>query len=155
VILYRLVKSRYSHDTSGKGAEPCGGRWNSIGVPMLYACQSRALAMAEVAIHLPLGILPNDFVMITLQVPDEGGTLVLPQAKLPDGWFHYPPIYSTQKIGDEFIRKADCLVLQVPSAVVQDDFIALINPYHPLFQQLKIIDQQPFIFNRRLFQYHL
>ncbi|GAA4806128.1 RES family NAD+ phosphorylase [Olivibacter ginsenosidimutans] len=155
MILYRLVKSRYSRDIARKGAELCGGRWNSVGVPMLYTCPSRALAMAEVAVHLPLGILPKDFVMVTLYVPDEGGMKVLPQIDLPNGWFHYPPIYSTQRIGDAFIRKSDYLVLQVPSAVVHDDFVALINPHHPLFPQVKMLEQRPFVFDRRLFQHHL
>ena len=153
MIVYRLVKECYSRDISGKGAELCGGRWNSIGVPMLYACQSRALAMAEVAVHIPLGILPDDYVLLTLYVPDEGGMKAFPFSKLPAGWYHYPPLGSTQRIGDKFIKEAAYLVLQVPSAVVREDFIALINPYHAAFHHIKIIDSSPFVFDKRLFQH--
>lgn len=153
MIVYRLVKARYSHDISGKGAELCGGRWNSVGMPMLYACQSRALAMAEVAVHIPLGILPDDYVLLTLYVPDEGGMKTFPFSKLPTGWYHYPPMSITQRIGDKFIKETEYLVLQVPSAVVREDFIALINPYHAAFHAIKILDSSPFVFDKRLFQH--
>ena len=152
MIVYRLVKSRYSDDLSGKGAENCGGRWNSLGVPVLYACQSRALAMAEVAVHVPLGILPQDYILLTLYLPDEGGSITLPVSKFPPDWNHYPPISSTQRIGDAFIKEAKYLAMQVPSAVVQEDFITLINPYHSSFHQIKVLNKSPFIFDRRLFQ---
>lgn len=153
MIVYRLVKARYSHDISGKGAELCGGRWNSIGTPMLYTCQSRALAMTEVAVHIPLGILPDDYVLLTLYVPDEAGMKVFPPSKLPSAWYHYPPMSTTQRIGDEFIKEAAYLVLQVPSAVVREDFIVLINPNHAAFHDIKILESNPFIFDKRLFQH--
>jgi len=52
MITFRLCKSIYSHDLLGKGAEQCGGRWNSKGTPMLYTCESRALCTTEIAVHI-------------------------------------------------------------------------------------------------------
>lgn len=52
MIVFRLSSSRYAEDLSGKGAELYGGRWNSIGTPVVYTASSRALAMAEAAVHL-------------------------------------------------------------------------------------------------------
>ena len=43
MIVYRLSKSKYSADLTGKGAEKAGGRWNSKGVAMVYTSTSRAL----------------------------------------------------------------------------------------------------------------
>ena len=59
MIVYRLSKSKYSADLSGKGAEKAGGRWNSKGVAMVYTSASRALCTAEVAVHVPLGIVTD------------------------------------------------------------------------------------------------
>ena len=54
MIVYRITKSPYRKDLSGMGAKLYGGRWNSKGIPLIYCSESRALAYAEVAIHLPL-----------------------------------------------------------------------------------------------------
>ncbi|RYX85780.1 RES domain-containing protein, partial [bacterium] len=63
--LFRLTKFKCSRDLSGKGAEIAGGRWNSKGTAMLYTAQSIALATTEIAVHVPLGILPKGYVAIT------------------------------------------------------------------------------------------
>jgi RES domain-containing protein len=66
--VYRLSKAIHANDLSGKGAEKNGGRWNSHGLPMIYTSQSRALCIAEVAVHLPMGILPEDYRLITIDI---------------------------------------------------------------------------------------
>lgn len=68
--VYRLARQKYVDDLSGTGAALFGYRWNSKGVKMVYTAQSRALAMAEVAVHLSLISLPEDYMMITLELPD-------------------------------------------------------------------------------------
>jgi len=40
--------------------------------------------------------------------------------------------------------------LKVPSAVVQDEFDFILNPRHELFHRIKIIDSEPFDFDKRL-----
>ncbi len=76
MIVYRLSKSKYSADLSGKGAEKAGGRWNSKGVAMVYTSASRALCTAEVSVHVPLGIVPVDYELVSIEIPDDSVTEV-------------------------------------------------------------------------------
>jgi len=151
MIVYRLAKAKFSHELSGKGAEKSGGRWNSRGVSMIYASDSRALCTTEVAVHLPLGLLPADYKIITIEIPDSIKVLVLPIRKLPADWKSIPHSGSTQEIGDDFIRQNKAAVLKVPSAVVQGDFNLLFNPNHKDFTQIRIKKVEDFGFDSRLF----
>ena len=71
MIVFRLSKAQFANDLSGKGAELVGGRWNSRGNAMLYTSQSIALCVTEIAVHVPLGILPKDYQLVHIEVPDE------------------------------------------------------------------------------------
>lgn len=151
MIVYRLSKEKYKNDLSGKGAEIAGGRWNSKGVAMLYTSQSRALCTTEIAVHSPLGIIPADYWIITIEFPDVTEVLEVDPASLPKNWRSFPHTHFTQTAGDHFIRSGKYLVMKVPSSVVQGDFNYLINPTHPLLPQVKIIALEPFEFDERLF----
>lgn len=116
---------------------------------MLYTSQSRALAFAEVAVHLPIGIVPKDYYLISIEIPDTADLLELTNADMPPDWRSYPHSNSTQQIGDGFILAAEYLVLIVPSAVVPGDCNYLINPAHHQFKEIKIVDEEPFEFDSR------
>lgn len=150
--VYRLARQKYVDDLSGTGAALFGYRWNSKGVKMVYTAQSRALAMAEVAVHLSLISLPEDYMMITLELPDELTIAELDLGLLDFGWNNFPHSPKTQEMGDSFVRKAESCALKVPSAVVKGDFNYLLNPQHPEMKFAKIIEVEPFPFDRRLFQ---
>jgi RES domain-containing protein len=149
MIVYRLSKGKYHQDLSGKGAERYGGRWNSKGVTLLYTSQSRALAFAEISMHIPLGIVPKDYYLIAIQFPDAAPILELAEADMPADWRSNPYSDSTQKLGDQFASELKFLVLRVPSAVVPGDFNYLINPYHPMKSEVIIVDVEPFEFDSR------
>ncbi|MGL5111021.1 MAG: RES family NAD+ phosphorylase, partial [Flavobacterium sp.] len=137
---------------SGKGAAMCGARWNSKGTEIIYTAQSRALAMAEVAVHLSVATLPSDFVMLTLHIPD---TMTISEIKVLDlqsDWNVFPSSFQTAGIGDRFIQQNDFAILKVPSAVVKGDYNFLIHPLHPDFKQIKIIEQVDFPFDKRIFK---
>jgi len=105
MILYRLSKQAYIHDLSGRGAEINGGRWNSKGVALVYTAASRALAVLEVAVHTPLGIIPTDYFMATIEVDDKNNPATIAPVDLPLNWNSNPIIKATQLIGDEFIKR--------------------------------------------------
>jgi RES domain-containing protein len=150
--VYRLSKEKYKTDLSGKGAELAGGRWNSKGIPMLYTSESRALCTAEIAVHTPLGILPTDYHLVTIEIPDTFEILELDTTTLPSDWKTSPPLGSTQDLGDEFINHGKYLIMKVPSAVIQGDFNYLFNPMHKLISEVKIKATEPFEFDERLFK---
>jgi len=68
--VFRLSREKFASILSGKGAAIKGARWNSMGVELIYCASNRSLAMAEVAVHFSLATLPNDFVMLTIFIPD-------------------------------------------------------------------------------------
>lgn len=151
MIVYRLAKQTYSNDLSGKGAELSGGRWNSRGTPMIYTSQSRALCTAEIAVHTGLGILPQNFRLIQIEIPVDIEYEQVEISKLPADWAIFPPTHFTQKLGDNFISAKKILVLKVPSAVVQGDWNYLINPLHQHISLIKIIGVEEYSFDKRLF----
>lgn len=151
MIFFRLSKAKYARDLSGRGAEISGGRWNSKGVPVLYTGASRALCTTEVAVHTPLGNIPTDYELTTLEVPHHSIAEIDPST-WPADWKSYPHSHSTQEIGDQFLKANQYLILKVPSVVVQGDFNFLLNPLHPAFKAVRIVSTEPFAFDERLFK---
>jgi len=150
--VYRLCREKFENDLSGRGAKIAGGRWNSKGTAILYTSESRALCTVESAVHIPLGILPLDYKILTIEIPDSIKIETLAEKDLPIDWKDKPPSNSTQKIGDKFIKNNSHLVLKVPSVVVQGDFNYLINPSHSDFDKVRILNSEPFFFDERLFK---
>ena len=139
MIVYRLCKAKYSHDLTGSGAEKTGSRWNSRGTPMVYTSESRALCISEIALHMPLGILPNDYEIVSIDLPSDIAIHRIKETELPGDWKLFPHSVSSRKIGDGLIRQNKHLILKAPSAVVPGDYNYLINPRHRDSFKVKII----------------
>lgn len=150
--VFRLSRKKYSKELSGKGASLSGNRLNSKGTEIIYCASSRALAMAEVAVHLNLALIPNDYLMIEINIPDFIDIKQIEISELPTDWDLFPHILQTQKIGDKFITENEYCVVKVPSAVVKGDVNYLINPYHKEFELIEIDNSYIFPFDKRLFK---
>lgn len=150
--VFRLSKKKYSGKLDGKGAALSGNRWNSKGIEMVYTAESRALAMAELAVHLSLTALPSDYQMIEIDIPDSIMITEINVKHLDSDWNINPPSPSTQEIGNDFIHENKCMILKVPSAVVKGDYNFLINPAHKGFDKIKVKGASDFIFDKRLFK---
>ena len=150
--VFRLAKQKYSDDLSGIGAKLTGGRWNNKGTKILYTSDSRALCTAEIAVHMPVGLIPKDYFLITLEMPDKISLTQIDSKSLPKKWMDFPYSSITQKIGEDFISKGEFLILKVPSAVVQGDYNYLINPFHKDFDKVRLISKEKFNFDERLFK---
>jgi RES domain-containing protein len=150
--VYRLTKKRFVNDLSGTGARIAGGRWNKPGNGLLYTSDSRALCTAEIAVHIPMGVIPTDYYLIHLEIPDSIMIYELNLTRLPKEWDKFPYCKKTQEIGQEFIESKEFLVMKVPSAVVKGDYNYLINPDHDDFDKIHVVSKTKFTFDKRLFK---
>jgi RES domain-containing protein len=149
---YRLTREKFSNVLSGNGAALKGARWNSIGIEMIYTASNRSLAMAEVAVHLSLATLPDDYMIMTIYIPDDISMTKLNSSDLPADWNKFPYPSTTQGIGDKFITENLHCVLQIPSSVTEGDYNLLINPHHAEFKRIQLITVRKFVFDQRLFK---
>jgi RES domain-containing protein len=149
---YRLTRKKRSNILSGKGAAIKGARWNSQGVEVIYTALNRSLAMAEVAVHFSLATMPDDYMVMTIFIPDDINVKTVLDKDLPEGWNSFPYSTSTQKIGDDFIMENKYCTLKVPSVVTKGDYNILINPYHSDFNRIKIVNTEEFPFDIRIFK---
>lgn len=150
--VFRLSREKFSSVLSGVGATIKGARWNSVGTEIIYTAANRSLAMAEVAVHFSISTIPDDYVMITIFIPDDISIKKITVSELPQNWNTFPHPLSTQIVGDKFIIENKYCVLQIPSSVTQGDYNFLVNPNHVDFKKIKITDIVRFTFDQRLFK---
>lgn len=152
MLVYRLAREKFAGSLSGKGSALKGARWNPIGVELIYTASNRSLAMAEVAVHFTLATLPVDYMMVTIEIPDEIAMAELELKDLPPNWNEFPHPSSTQIIGERFVAENRYCVLKVPSVVTQGDYNLLLNPNHPDFAGIRIKTIEKFPFDKRIFR---
>lgn len=149
MILYRIASCNYINSLDGTGARLYGSRWNSKGVAAVFMASSKALAVLEVLVHVQPLVSPVNFCAAEIQVPNNS-ILTLDIKTLPKNWAHHSPPASLKEIGNQFIKECNFLMLKLPSAIVQEEFNYMINPFHPDINKVKIIDSKPFSFDKRL-----
>ncbi|MFC5044788.1 RES family NAD+ phosphorylase [Aquimarina hainanensis] len=147
--VYRIAKNKYIRDLTGIGAKTVGGRWNPKGVAVLYTSTNAALSALEVLAHLPAAYFPNDMEIATIELPDELITEIKIE-DLPDNWNEIPPPLEVQNFTMSWITDNTHLGLKIPSIIIPKEQNLLINPEHPDFKQVKLIDVAPFSFDTRL-----
>jgi RES domain-containing protein len=139
VLAWRLCRAPFA-DLTGEGARRFGGRWNRPGQPIVYAASSAALAVLEVRVHLdlPPDLLPNDYLLLTIDLRD----LAIEEV---DTVPEHPAAF-----GDAWLREGRSPVLQVPSLIVPESPNLLFNPAHPDAARANIIARRRFVFDQRL-----
>ncbi|MCK0555884.1 RES family NAD+ phosphorylase (plasmid) [Pantoea ananatis] len=148
--LYRMTKTRYLGSAwSGFGAREGGGRWNSVGVSMVYASETASLTMLETLIHLQSASVLDFFTLMSIDVPDR---LIewIDIKQLPDDWAVPEAPAALRLFGDAWIQSGGSVALRVPSALSPVESNYLLNPEHPEFNA--IVRQAvniPFLFDVR------
>ena len=143
MIVWRLAKAAFAA-LVGEGARTFGGRWNSPGRPVLYASASPSLAVLEVMVHLdlPADLLPDDYRLLEIELPDDAPRERLDAAPLEAA--------ASTAIGDEFLARGEALALIVPSVVIPVEWNALVNVSHPAMASVRLVSNRPFAFDPRL-----
>lgn len=145
---WRIGKQKHAAIAfDGEGARLNGGRWNSIGVRVVYASATKSLAALETLVHLNLPV-GSQYVAIPLQFED-ALVEVFPLKNLPVGWDAEPPSLISQQVGEAWAKAARSALLALPS-VITGETNFLLNPAHRDFARIKIGKPEPFTFDPRL-----
>lgn len=151
MLLWRLCRARHAQSAfDGEGARLYGGRWNPKGFPVVYASATLSLAVLEVIVHHRVPIPPQDFVSMMADIPARLKIKKIRIEDLPENWADDPAPIELQEIGAAWLQNRSSLILEVPSAIIENEFNYLINPRHPAFARLKINPPKPFSFDGRL-----
>jgi RES domain-containing protein len=136
-------------DLSGRGAAANPGRWNDEGEPVVYCAPTIAMAVLETASHIDDAGLPMNRYLIEIDVPDTLWEQREEKAasQLPVTWDAVPAGQASVKVGSGWINSRRTAVLVVPSVIVPDEFICLINPGHKSASRIRTRVV-------RLFEYH-
>lgn len=129
VVVWTLQDARFAASwNSGTGAARFGGRWNSIGKPVIYAALDPATAILEVAVHKGFKALNTvAHQLISFSVSDPAAVFVVQPGDVPNPhWLHpVPPNRDQQAFGDRLIDAHPFVLL--PSAVSGRSWNLLVN----------------------------
>lgn len=147
MITYRITLEKWAGRLNASGRP---ARWNTGGHFMIYTAGSRALACLENMVHRR-GIGSDDLFRITLiDIPDDLKIKKVSKRKMPANWREYLHYASCQAIGDAWLKDKGSAVLQVPSAIITEEYNYLINPQHTDSYRIKVHAIEKFTFDERL-----
>ena len=132
--VFRISRDKFSHKITASGKS---NRWNLDDQFVAYTSGSRSLCSLELVVH-KASIAPAHkykVMIISLADQEELYTTIL-QRDLPKNWRSTAGYSHLQKLGSEWYRSAQSLVLKVPSAVIPEEHNFLINTSHPGFKDL-------------------
>ena len=119
-------------DLSGGAAARHPGRWNSDKEPVVYCAPAIAIAVLETAAHVDDAGLPLNRYLVEIEVPgavwaqrEEVGA-----AELAVAWAAIPAGRASIRIGSEWLASLRSPILMLPSVIVPEEWICLINPRH-------------------------
>ncbi len=148
--LYRITTPNHAYDLSGTGARLYGGRWNSVGNPVIYCAGTISLAMLETMANAEPEWLKKPFALNILHIPDHLHIEKLREDDLDPDWKNYPFSPLTVEKGDRWLQSRLTPLLQLPSAVNPFESNFLINPNHPEFNGIIVEDIKDLRFDLRL-----
>ena len=140
-----------ANDLSGMGAKITGGRWNSIGTPMLYCSANIALATLETLRFIRTGPLPLNRYLVRIEVPDPVWDMREVLSPLPAAWDAIPSGLASRRAGDQWVASRRSPLLAVPSVIVPDECNVLINPLHPAIARVVATTVRRWVYDPRFF----
>jgi RES domain-containing protein len=149
--LFRITKAPRA-DLSGTGGLYAPGRWHNRGRFIVYSADSRALTILEALVHTDPEELPDNLVLLTIQVPDDLAVEEVEVRTLPADW-QQPLHPRCMAIGDAWLAAMRTPLLRVPSVIAHEEHNLLINPAHPDIARIRIQHARDFAFNPRLLDF--
>ena len=143
--IFRLVRRERAADVmSGEGARLFGGRWSPPGAAVVYASESRALAVLEAFVHVTAEARTMAFVLYSIELPS--------RARLRRHRERPRSVHASQEAGRAWLDDGSALALVVPSVLVPQEKNYVLDVRHAQFARLKVSKPEPFSFDERLWR---
>lgn len=149
MLLYRVGATKFAGDLTGEGAKINGGRWNHPGISCIYSGVSRALVLLEYSAHVSIHNIKRALSITTFSAPDDAG-ITLKTADLPGNWKAFPHPKETRDLGSALLTSHASLIIQIPSVIIEEEHIFLINPGHPRAGEIKVLDITDYAYDIRV-----
>ena len=145
---FRITREAFARDAAqlldGEGGRRASGRWHRRGMPVAYLGSSRALCLLETLVHLE--IHPNDDaaerVAAELTIPEDLLTpahvrrLTAAELGALDPAWRQLGNRTCKRVGIQWFRDGGRWALQVPSAVIPQEWNLVVNCTHPAVRNL-------------------
>ena len=134
--VFRIHGRRYD-PLDGLGAASVGGRWNPVGLPVVYASRAYEGALLEQLVYTSRGRLPPNRVASRIVIPRD---LEVPALEIPEdsGWRDE---VRSREIGNVWAATKATVAVLVPSYVAQPwGRNVVINPEHPEFHRVVVAE---------------
>lgn len=151
MLCYRIGKKAYVA-LDGEDARLHGGRWNSPGQAAVYTAGSIALAALEYLVHVDIEDVPDDLVVLTIEVPDTVVGRRIDVESLSAGWALPSGALECRARGDAWLTKGTEAILRVPAAIIPEEDAFILNPRHPDARDIIVRCRRRFVFDARLLE---
>lgn len=150
-VVWRIARRPHALDRLGTGARQAGGRWNRPGTGVIYTGCTIAITALERFVHLA-GVVPPDLVLVRVDLPEPHSGERPAWSELPRDWDRVPPGPGSMDFGTAWAEARRSLVLYVPSVVLREEAIAVINPAHPGFRDVRMAIAREFSYDPRMYR---
>jgi RES domain-containing protein len=107
--------------------------------------------MLEYFVHLDPDDPPDDLVLATAEIPNDLPREEIARGDLPANWRETPAAPELAQLGDDFVQRAKCCLLLMPSVLATNEKNWLLNPVHPDFQKIALGGPEPLRYDPRMF----
>jgi len=150
MIAYRIADARHAI-FDATGAMLHGGRWNSVGVAVIYAAETYAGALLEVLVHANLSQPPKNQRVVRIVIPEKVAVETVLIDRVED--WDAMDMKASRALGDRWILENRTAILRVPSVITNGrENNIVFNPAHPEFALVKAGDPEPVHWDARLFR---
>jgi len=147
--LWRLYRAEYGPGLDGIGGTFADGRWHTRGDRVVYFGATAAIVVLERLAHTDADLLPADLRLACFEFPETISCIKAEDiSPLAENWTRDEN--ATRRIGSQWWRERQSLLLLVRSAILPEESNYILNAQHPEAKSLQRIHERPFTFDPRL-----
>lgn len=149
MFVFNIRKEKYSQSLLASGV---ANRWNKNDEYVIYAGSSISLSALELVAHRNSINIKSGYKLLTINLSIKPSDIKEIEVKdIPKNWKSLEGYPILQKMGSDWYRSKETLLLKVPSVLIPWESNYLINVHHPDFSKKVVLESvEDFAWDNRL-----